>query len=35
MTDWEGKKLNFDKITVYVLAYASRQILKQALSKLQ
>jgi len=35
MTDWEGKKLNFVKSNVYVLASASRQIHKQALSKLQ
>ena len=35
MTDWEGKKLNFDESNVYVLASASKQIHEQALSKLQ
>ena len=35
MTDWEGKKLNFDQSNVYVLASASKQIHEQALSKLQ
>jgi len=35
MTDWEGKKLNFDESNVYVLASALKQIHEQALSKLQ
>ncbi len=34
MTDWEGKKLNFDQSNVYVLASASKQIHEQALSAL-
>ena len=35
MTDWEGKKLDFNQSNVYVLASASEEIHKMALKKLE
>ena len=35
MTDWEGKKLDFNQNNVYVLASASSDIHELALKKLQ
>ena len=35
MTDWEGKKLDFNQSNVYVLASASKEIHKMALKKLE
>jgi len=35
MTDWEGKKPNFEQRNVYVLASASSEIDEFALKKLQ
>ena len=35
MTDWEGKKLDFNQSNVYVLASASNDIHEMALKKLQ
>ena len=35
MTDWEGKKLDFNQSNVYVLASGSKEIHKMALKKLE
>jgi hypothetical protein len=35
MTDWKGKKLDFNQNNVYVLASASREIHEMALKKLE